>query len=308
MDVEKIDDGLSFERRLSECVKMLSSLSGDIEDRLSLLREKEKAYTELQERMKENAEKQSKQIYLDIGGKIFSASRETLTSVEGTYFYAMLASNSWKPNERGCYFIDRDPTHFERIMTYLRTKEMKYDGLSEEQLQELEEELDYYQIIVEDNLWKWDSKRVSHSIVMSNKGKTVSKLGFDGHWDGAAISMKPLDSFKVRVQKENPSARACLGFITSDNFDLKGDPLQRGYWLGVKSGNLSSKDYAGKQYSTPIGNDSIIQVKFDRQKGEIRYIVDGNDKGVAFAGIPLDIVLHPCVYFCDRFVTFEIVK
>lgn len=42
-------------------------------------------------------------VKLNFGGKIFCISNTYLMGVKGSYFHAMLASGSWKPNSDGTY-------------------------------------------------------------------------------------------------------------------------------------------------------------------------------------------------------------
>jgi hypothetical protein len=63
---------------------------------------------------------------------------------EGSYFYGLLNSGNFLPGHDGSYFIDRDPTHFGLIMSFLRTGELCKIGLNSREIQQLEKELDYY--------------------------------------------------------------------------------------------------------------------------------------------------------------------
>jgi hypothetical protein len=103
----------------------------------------------LNEDMERGAKAQAERIRLNVGGTLFQTSRDTLM-IEGSYFYAMLASRVWQPDEHGEYFIDRDPTYFSRILHGLRTGKLNMAGLSSDQMEELHLELDYYQIFKEE--------------------------------------------------------------------------------------------------------------------------------------------------------------
>merc|ERR1712060_250080 len=86
-------------------------------------------------------------VKLDVGGRIFTTSRCTLLTWEGTYFHAMLSSGKWEPDEDGAYFIDRDPTLFDRVIDCLRTGlPVDVEDLSARQLKRLQAEMDYYQL------------------------------------------------------------------------------------------------------------------------------------------------------------------
>lgn len=64
-------------------------------------------------------------IHLNVGGKRFSTSRQTLTWVPDSFFSSLLSSRiSTLKDETGAIFIDRDPSLFAPILNFLRTKEL----------------------------------------------------------------------------------------------------------------------------------------------------------------------------------------
>ncbi|XP_064158440.1 SH3KBP1-binding protein 1 isoform X1 [Anguilla rostrata] len=64
-------------------------------------------------------------IHLNVGGKRFSTSRQTLTWVPDSFFSSLLSGRiSTLKDETGAIFIDRDPTLFTPILNFLRTKEL----------------------------------------------------------------------------------------------------------------------------------------------------------------------------------------
>lgn len=64
-------------------------------------------------------------IHLNIGGKRFSTSRETLTWVPDTFFTSLLSGRiPTLRDESGAIFIDRDPSLFSIILNYLRTRDL----------------------------------------------------------------------------------------------------------------------------------------------------------------------------------------
>lgn len=79
----------------------------------------------------ENAERRAEEqcslapvIRLDVGGVVFATSAQTLTSVPGSMLAAMFSGRfAIRPDATtGCYFIDRDGTHFRHILNYLRDR------------------------------------------------------------------------------------------------------------------------------------------------------------------------------------------
>ncbi|KAM9317550.1 SH3KBP1-binding protein 1 isoform 2-T2 [Pholidichthys leucotaenia] len=65
-------------------------------------------------------------IHLNVGGKRFSTSRQTLTWVPDSFFSSLLSGRiSTLKDETGAIFIDRDPSLFAPILNFLRTKELQ---------------------------------------------------------------------------------------------------------------------------------------------------------------------------------------
>ncbi|XP_029026826.1 SH3KBP1-binding protein 1 [Betta splendens] len=64
-------------------------------------------------------------VHLNVGGKRFSTSRQTLTWVPDSFFSSLLSGRiSTLKDETGAIFIDRDPSLFASILNFLRTKEL----------------------------------------------------------------------------------------------------------------------------------------------------------------------------------------
>eukprot|EP01006_Ploeotia_vitrea_P000712 TRINITY_DN103523_c0_g1_i1.p1 TRINITY_DN103523_c0_g1~~TRINITY_DN103523_c0_g1_i1.p1 ORF type:complete len:337 (-),score=28.53 TRINITY_DN103523_c0_g1_i1:103-1113(-) len=64
-----------------------------------------------------------RKIKLNVGGKLFITTSETLVREQDTFFTAML-NGPWKPDEDGEYFIDRSPQLFSLVLEYLRDGKM----------------------------------------------------------------------------------------------------------------------------------------------------------------------------------------
>ncbi|XP_074990432.1 SH3KBP1-binding protein 1 [Calonectris borealis] len=70
-------------------------------------------------------------VQLNVGGKRFSTSRQTLTWISDSFFSSLLSGRiSTLKDETGAIFIDRDPTVFAPILNFLRTKELDPRGVS----------------------------------------------------------------------------------------------------------------------------------------------------------------------------------
>src|SRR4051794_40995666 len=86
------------------------------------------------------------QIKLDVGGQTFATSKTTLLAHENSFFYAMLSSGDWQPDEDGSYFIDRNPQLFPLILDFMRHDVIDLEGFSEKQLEAVRVEADYYRL------------------------------------------------------------------------------------------------------------------------------------------------------------------
>eukprot|EP01006_Ploeotia_vitrea_P053590 TRINITY_DN67802_c3_g2_i1.p1 TRINITY_DN67802_c3_g2~~TRINITY_DN67802_c3_g2_i1.p1 ORF type:complete len:355 (+),score=38.23 TRINITY_DN67802_c3_g2_i1:136-1200(+) len=92
--------------------------------------------------------KRWRKVSLDIGGTVFNTTEETLLKEKDSFFWAMLHSGQWAPDQPGGqYFIDRSPDMFSVILEYLRSgKTTKFIELTKNQRAMLEDDLDFYGI------------------------------------------------------------------------------------------------------------------------------------------------------------------
>ncbi|KAH3767634.1 NY-REN-45 antigen [Pelomyxa schiedti] len=85
-------------------------------------------------------------VKLNIGGRKFVTTEGTLTSVPEDCFFNVLLKGKFSPivDEEGSFFIDRDGTFFEPILTYLRTGQFSVpSGMS---IDDIYREVDFYGI------------------------------------------------------------------------------------------------------------------------------------------------------------------
>ena len=123
----------------------------------------------------------AKTIKLNVGGQYFTTSLETLTKDSGSMLHAMFSRKfNTKPAEDGSYFIDRDGTHFQYILNYLRTGQLV---LPEDKIvcKELLIEAEFYQIqgILAELTPKPKPKPFDESVILSEEQqqKLVTWLG-----------------------------------------------------------------------------------------------------------------------------------
>jgi hypothetical protein len=69
-------------------------------------------------------------VNLNVGGTRFSTSRQTLCSIQDSFFSSLLSGRiPTCRDESGALFIDRDPKYFSIILNFLRTKELELNGV-----------------------------------------------------------------------------------------------------------------------------------------------------------------------------------
>ncbi|KAL9954722.1 hypothetical protein ACROYT_G042295 [Oculina patagonica] len=88
----------------------------------------------------------SSTVNLNVGGHHFTTSVQTLTKDPNSMLAAMFSGKfEMKPSKDGSFFIDRDGTHFQFILNYLRNGKLTLPK-GATFLEELEEEAEFYQI------------------------------------------------------------------------------------------------------------------------------------------------------------------
>jgi len=89
----------------SQCESGLHEIleaSEGITKQLQVLEEKETNWHKLQQQMQQHAAQAKQQIHFNIGGKLFTTSKETLLKQEeGTFFHMMVTSGEWEPDTNG---------------------------------------------------------------------------------------------------------------------------------------------------------------------------------------------------------------
>jgi len=96
----------------------------------------ERKILELQGQAKQKPDTDSRNqeqlILLNVGGKYFSTLRSTLCRFEGTFLEALGSGRhdaSVTKDASGCYFIDRDPTYFGLVLSFLRDQSLRIEPL-----------------------------------------------------------------------------------------------------------------------------------------------------------------------------------
>jgi hypothetical protein len=203
---------------------------------------------------------------------------------EGSYFYGLLNSGQFLPGPDGSYFIDRDPTHFGLIMSFLRTGELSKKGLKSWEIEDLETELDYYLLHIPEevklNDWQWDlspSKEPENATFSDDNLKITKSLG-GGNWNCPVIGSSTVSVFTVQIIS---GKSILIGFCAIDQFEQNGShyELSNVCFFDVRDGNVYYNGGQEKSYSSKLQvNGKLTAIKTG---SSIRFLKNGNDLGEA---------------------------
>ena len=126
-------------------------------------------------------------------------------------------------------------------------------------------------------------------------------------------------SIKILKSKDNDGYGIFIGVTPSDINQNKGDNFYKyGWYFSCYSSTLCSgplHNYRGKEYGPRKGDgeyvhtgDSVrVVMDTKKAKGELSFIVNDANLGVAFDGIPLDKPLVSCVILWNRGISVELI-
>jgi len=139
----------------------------------------------------------------------------------------------------GSYFIDRNPFYFEYIIDYFRTGKIKLERLSDNEMVELMEEIDFYQIeslkkLIEEEPFTWE-----------NGLGTVAKTTTVNQWDFVAKSSK---LYHNGVHKFNIKINFCHTDRSGFVLGVYGDPnIGPGMYGSVCGFGLNASAFSNMQ-------------------------------------------------------------
>lgn len=87
-----------MKERMEEIAEMMKKKQEELD-------EKSRSLSHLQQKMLENFQSLQDRVELDVGGRIFSASKSIFLNHPHSYFYALLSSGRWKPDKEGDRFV-----------------------------------------------------------------------------------------------------------------------------------------------------------------------------------------------------------
>ncbi|GLD65709.1 SH3KBP1-binding protein 1-like protein, partial [Lates japonicus] len=210
-------------------------------------------------------------IHLNVGGKRFSTSRQTLTWVPDSFFSSLLSGRiSTLKDETGAIFIDRDPSLFAPILNFLRTKELHPRSIN---VQMLMHEAEFYGITPLDNSLQWEKHAIGNQLM-------------------ATQPYRKIRSQAVWLLWQNQDVVPISSYDTAGSFLILGCNNGSIYYIDVQKFPLRMKDNdllvtelyrdptedaitALSVYLTPKTSDSgnWIEIAYGTSSGTVRVIV-----------------------------------
>jgi len=219
-------------------------------------------------------------VRLNIGGTVFAATKDTWMHND-SFFSALIGCDSWQPDASGDYFIDRDPVMFPYIMTFLRSGRWFLGGLSEDKLEMLESELDFYSIKMPCNYCVLDESK-SRGMVLSNSNKTCTG-------SGTVLSLTPIPKigtiqWKACIDAKSGNNWSAIGIasLASDLSSLCTDtPYGCGLYIDQNNCQFRQKGSSEADLNSVIGTAIagkviIVTVKRTEEATTIQFETDGN--------------------------------
>lgn len=162
--------------------------------------------------------------------------------------------------------------------------------------------------------------KIGRNYSLENGGKRVV---FSGSARAIALGETVLErgdvyewSFKVEKAISIGGGELCLGVAPQDTSSGDTDPDTCGGWFfGCFFANLRGKNRSGgKKYGSGKPDGGYVKegdevgIVVDMIKGEISFVLGGENLGVAFKGIPLDKPLVPAVLSCSNDNSVELIS
>jgi len=222
----------------------------------------------------------------------------------------MLASDNWKPDDKGFYFIDRDPKYFRTILEYLRTGELDIDW-TEKNVIGLKKEFDYFQLKFQEQLLHryWSHEYCSNNITLNADQTIATKSGGNG-WNSAVLCAISKPKYKVKIINR-VNGDFMIG-LASKRINVNGTNYSsNGWYVHGGKGQLYSQfgDTGRHYYGNALNNNDTVEVKFDKTNKNISFTINGTDRGIAFTNVNMSGEdLYPCLEFFEQNVQVQIIE
>jgi hypothetical protein len=287
--------------KVTDSLAMVAKAESSVETALTEIRVREEQAARLERLVRAHAETEASKVTIDVGGELFATTRANLLRFPNSYFSAMLGSGTWRPEERGAYFVNKNPRDFDIVMQYMRSGSFRHEGLHHAHLERISELLQYLQLTVPRPQLTWDAAKCGPYLELRDGYRCVSRQRLYGSWDfvTAVLGSESVTRFSVKLSKHLlvPSTRALIGFASREAFDLNGKNSLNGWYLDLNNGTLISRSTYNKPYTSAFGAVEVLTAVHDTHRNEVTFERDGKSLGVAFADIPRD-KLFPALDLC----------
>ncbi|XP_071871323.1 BTB/POZ domain-containing protein KCTD9 isoform X1 [Bombus fervidus] len=243
----------------------------------------------------------SEWITLNVGGKYFTTTRDTLTKKEPTCMLARMFTDATDTEQRilpsrqdknGAFLIDRSPTYFEPLLNYLRHGQIILDAnvnaagvLAEARFYGIEGAIDILTAMADEKelqrsgLVSFTRKDVLKAIMST---PTTSELRFQGvNFVGADLSKLDLRNinFKYAIMRGCSLAGSNLSGCCFERADLSYANLQGAQLIRVRMlcANLAAADLHSCNFEDPLGvpaNMEGVNLKGANLEGSIMAAVN----------------------------------
>lgn len=252
-----------------------------------------------------------RRVKLDVGGKIFSTTLSTLTRLSDNFFSAMFSGRfPLKLQDDGSLFIDRDAAVFPLVLNFLRGQILNVESMTPAERTALKDDAEFYQITELMELLA-EPKFVAEFVAGKNytlntENDTVTHSGTKS-WDCIILGHelpKELAVFRFRYHVVNGdfNSHILLGVAPSTlNRETETVFSQAGWYFYCHNSTLYSGPPQNKCNfvygpSGKISSGAVVDVEVDRRQQTISFVIDGQSRGVAYAGVfTQDADLCPCV-------------
>ena len=136
--------------------------------------------------------------------------------------------------------------------------------------------------------------------------------GNSSDWKGTTfeyeLEKSKVNKWKIKILK-SLKKNIKIGVVNTDYKDNLSYDRKYGWFFECDNNCLYSgppHDYNGKSANLKIPQKEIIVI-MDMNKGTLKFIIDGEDKGVSYNNIPIDKPLFPVVFLLNNNDTIEII-
>jgi len=239
-------------------------------------------------------------VNLNIGGKQFTTSVQTLKSCTGSYFDVLL-SGKWEVKDT--IFVDRNPSVFKFVLDFLRGEKVPVDLLTPLQCLQLEKDAEFYQLPTLKDLFAKNTFSTTHKSpsVIYSEGNSVVELQSTGHAFvlGVRNIREGVHKFRFHILLLPAGHWVLFGICAGipQNAPSYGHLANYG-WAGGNQVYVGGINNPGKDgYITDFDSGNIITLTVDCFQNQLSYANETKNKKYQME-IPAGKVwnLHLCLY------------